>query len=116
MCVYILIFIILYKLRVFDLKPGGGFKCLLKCDVVKELARWKLRVDGSFHCTHAGREGISSAPSGVHRGTSREADRAVGCIEVESGTHILGLFYMPAAAATTTTNIAEAAAQESSIG
>ena len=26
-------------MRVFDLSEGGGYKCLLKCDVTKELER-----------------------------------------------------------------------------
>ena len=101
-----------YKLRVFDLKPGGGFKCLLKSDVVKDLEKWRLHVEGTSDCTQARGEVISSFPSGVHYGASgSEASRPTGSVEVKSGSHILGLFYITAAC-----NDADGAAAESSIG
>ena len=100
------------KLRIFDTKPGSGFNCLLKCDVVKELERWKLKKERET-CKELHtrvKNLVSSKAPRSSREANNETCRQDGCIEVERGSHILRLFYFTTAATTASTATADTGA------
>lgn len=74
----------------FDLRADAGFKCLLKCDVRKELCRWQRldSVEGS--CDTGGVGGVS-----ILSMTQPDHTDLAPSPTVEAGAAIVGLCYLP---------------------
>jgi len=75
---------------VFDLTPGGGYKCVLKTDTVKDLEVLKVRDSGE-DCGEEGGKIIFSSGSAA-ASCSVEVGGALG--EVGSSSRAVGISYI----------------------
>ena len=76
------------------MKPGGGYKCLLKSEVIKDLEQHKRD-----HSSNGGNGGVDGSRTISSRSTGSPPIASQGEEErpgVECGSRVLGMFYITA--------------------